>query len=68
MVERGVVLLEGGVDSFAVAGKTGILDCLCLLTEGVDVLGGEVFELTVGLLRASLIEDKVLQKFEVLLR
>jgi hypothetical protein len=62
-----VVLLESIVDGLGVSGDSCILDGLGLLSEGVDMLVGQVFELSECFLLGCLVEDEILQEFKVLL-
>lgn len=47
LIESLIVFLQCRVDGFRVTGETGILDGLSLLTKGVNVLGGKVFEFAI---------------------
>ena len=68
LVESLVVFGKRSVDSFGVTGDTGILNCFGLFAQSVDMVRGELLKFAVGLFMGCLVQDEVLEEFEVALR
>ena len=68
LVQRLVVFRERSVDRLAVTSNTRILNSLGLLAKSVDVVGGQILKLAVGLFIRRLVQNKVLKEFKISLR
>ena len=67
LVKGQVVLLQRIVNRLRVTRDSSILDRLGLLSKRVDVLVGQVLELSKSLLFRGLVQDEVLQEIKVFL-
>ena len=67
LVESQVILLKRIVDALRISSDSCILDGLGLLTEGVNMLVSELFELSEGFLFGGLVEDEVFEEFKIFL-
>ena len=68
LIKGQIVLLKRVVNRLRVSCDPRILDRFCLLSERINVLVGQILELSKGLFFRGLVQDEVLQEIKVFLR